>query len=86
MSEMSVWGRPRELAVGSQNDNIVTLFFTQVVSFRASPLFGALAALVGGLSEPAAPIVIPIAAAVVLAKWEYDVYKQSCVLRFLRMR
>ena len=65
--------------------NIITLFFTQVVSFRASPLFGALTALVGGLSGPAAPIVIPIAAAVVLAKWGYDVYKQSCVLRFLRM-
>ncbi|EDR00515.1 uncharacterized protein LACBIDRAFT_334152, partial [Laccaria bicolor S238N-H82] len=44
---------------------------------RASPLFVALTGLVGGLSGPAAPIVIPIAAVVVLAKWGYDVYKQS---------
>lgn len=48
--------------------------------FRASPLLAALAALLGGLSAPAAPIVIPIAATVVLAKWAYDVYKQSALM------
>ncbi|KAG5220767.1 G domain-containing protein [Salix suchowensis] len=40
--------------------------------------------IIGGLSGPAAPIVIPIVATVVFAKWVYDVYKQSApVLRCL---
>ena len=63
-----------------------TLFFTQVVSFKASPLLAALAGVLGGLSSPAAPIIIPIAATVVLGWWAHNVYQQSCVLRFLRMR
>jgi hypothetical protein len=34
---------------------------------------------VGALAGPAAPVVLPIATSVVLAKWVYDVYQQSCV-------
>jgi hypothetical protein len=39
----------------------------------------ALAGIVSTLAGPAAPIVIPIAAAVVIGKWVYDVYEQSAV-------
>jgi hypothetical protein len=38
---------------------------------------GAIAGIVGALSGPAAPIVIPIAGGLVLAKWMYDVYQAS---------
>ncbi|KAL0947982.1 hypothetical protein HGRIS_010608 [Hohenbuehelia grisea] len=47
-------------------------------------LIGTIAGVVGGLSGPAAPIVIPIVASFVFAKWVYDVYQQSrSVLRIL---
>ncbi|KAG8777722.1 hypothetical protein FRC15_011152 [Serendipita sp. 397] len=41
------------------------------------PILAAVAAIVGALSGPAAPIVIPIVGAFVLAKWAYDVYRAS---------
>ncbi|KAG8833472.1 hypothetical protein FRC17_010647 [Serendipita sp. 399] len=40
-------------------------------------LLGAIAGVVGALSGPAAPIVIPIVGGLVLAKWAYDVYDAS---------
>lgn len=54
-------------------------YFLQVVSARASSLLGALTTLIGGLTAPAAPIVLPIVASLFLAKWIYDVYEQSYV-------
>ena len=65
--------------------NFVNLaaYFLQVVSPRAYSLLGALAALIGGLTAPAAPIVLPIVASLFLVKWIYDVYEQSYV--FLSM-
>jgi hypothetical protein len=42
---------------------------------------------VSTLAAPAAPIVIPIAAGVVFAKWLYDVYQNSSVtITWLRSR
>ncbi|KAG8749004.1 hypothetical protein FRC14_001769 [Serendipita sp. 396] len=41
------------------------------------PILAAIAGIVGALSGPAAPIVIPIVGAFVLAKWAYDVYQAS---------
>jgi hypothetical protein len=57
--------------------------FLQVVSARVYSLLGALTALIGGLTAPAAPIVLPIVASLFLVKWLYDVYEQSYV--FLAM-
>jgi hypothetical protein len=39
----------------------------------------AIAGILAAQEEPAAPIVMPIAATVVLAKWIYEVYQASCV-------
>ncbi|EDR01064.1 uncharacterized protein LACBIDRAFT_312663 [Laccaria bicolor S238N-H82] len=47
---------------------------------HAYSLLGALTTLVGGLTAPAAPIVIPIVAGLLLAKWIFDVYKQSALM------
>ena len=58
-------------------------YFLQIVSPRAYPLLGALATLIGGLTAPAAPIVLPIVASPFLVKWIYDVYVPSYV--FLAM-
>lgn len=41
---------------------------------------GAIAGIVSVLAGPAAPIVVPIVAGVVIAKWVYDVYKLSGVV------
>jgi len=41
---------------------------------------GAIAGIVSVLAGPAAPIVVPIVASVVIAKWAYDVYQLSYVL------
>jgi hypothetical protein len=40
-------------------------------------MIGTIAGIVSTLAGPAAPIVIPIAASLVLAKWVYDVYRRS---------
>ncbi|KAF8805972.1 hypothetical protein BYT27DRAFT_6650089 [Phlegmacium glaucopus] len=40
-------------------------------------MVGAIAGIVSVLAGPAAPIVVPIAGCLVLAKWAYDVYQQS---------
>jgi hypothetical protein len=40
-------------------------------------MLGAVAGIVGALSGPAAPIVIPIVGGAVLAKWMFDVYQAS---------
>jgi hypothetical protein len=40
-------------------------------------MLGTIAGIVAALAGPAAPIVLPIAASFVLAKWVYDVYRQS---------
>ncbi|KAG2140671.1 hypothetical protein DEU56DRAFT_288749 [Suillus clintonianus] len=46
------------------------------------PMVGTIAGIVSALSGPAAPIVVPIAAGVVLALWVYDVYQTThAVLR-----
>jgi hypothetical protein len=42
-------------------------------------MVAAIAGIVSALSGPAAPIVVPIAASVVLAKWVHDMYKISYV-------
>jgi hypothetical protein len=42
-------------------------------------IVGTIATVVSALSGPAAPIVIPIVASVVIASWVYDVYKQTYV-------
>lgn len=41
---------------------------------------GAIAGIVSALAGPAAPIVVPIVAGVVIAKWVYDVYQLSGVV------
>ncbi|KAG6826940.1 hypothetical protein H0H92_013836 [Tricholoma furcatifolium] len=47
-------------------------------------LVAGIAGIVTSLSGPAAPIVIPIAAAFVMAKWVYDIYSETtAVLRLL---
>ncbi|KAG2114996.1 hypothetical protein BD769DRAFT_1642260 [Suillus cothurnatus] len=43
-------------------------------------IVGAIAGIVSALSGPAAPIVVPIAAGVVIASWVYEVYQQSSLL------
>ncbi|KAF8805966.1 hypothetical protein BYT27DRAFT_7339503 [Phlegmacium glaucopus] len=40
-------------------------------------MVGAIAGIVSALAGPAAPIVVPIAGCLVLAKWAYDIYQQS---------
>lgn len=40
-------------------------------------LVASLAGILGGLSGPAAPIVLPIVAGLVLAAWVHQVYKQT---------
>ncbi|KAG1847393.1 hypothetical protein F4604DRAFT_1815104 [Suillus subluteus] len=41
---------------------------------------GAIAGIVAVLAGPAAPIVVPIVAGVVIVKWVYDVYQLSCAV------
>jgi hypothetical protein len=58
---------------------------TNFISFNVHSAFGlsivgAIAGIVSALSGPAAPIVVPIAAGVVIASWVYEVYQQSYVL------
>jgi len=58
---------------------------TNFISFNVRSAFGlsivgAIAGIVSALSGPAAPIVVPIAAGVVIASWVYEVYQQSYVL------
>ncbi|KAG6911381.1 hypothetical protein DXG01_016478, partial [Tephrocybe rancida] len=57
------------------------------LAFRVASisLVAGIAGIVGAVSGPAAPIVIPIAAAFVLAKWAYDVYQQTAVVLRLLM-
>ncbi|KAG1869347.1 hypothetical protein DFJ58DRAFT_60635 [Suillus subalutaceus] len=43
-------------------------------------IVGTIATIVSALSGPAAPIVVPIAASVVIASWVYEVYEQTYVL------
>ncbi|KAG1735752.1 uncharacterized protein EDB91DRAFT_552075 [Suillus paluster] len=43
-------------------------------------MVGTIAAIMSALAGPAAPIVVPIAAGVVLAIWVYDVYQVSRVV------
>ena len=54
-------------------------YFLQAVSTRAYSLLGALAALIGGLTAPSAPIVLPIVGSFFQAKWIFNVYRQSYV-------
>ena len=60
------------------------LYFLLVVSARVKSVVGALTELMGGLTSPAAPIVLPLvvlpmAASVLLARWIYDVNERSYV-------
>ncbi|EDR09841.1 uncharacterized protein LACBIDRAFT_293727 [Laccaria bicolor S238N-H82] len=50
---------------------------------HAYSLLGALTMLIGGLTAPAAPIVIPIVASLLLAKWIFDVYKALMLQRLM---
>ncbi|KAG1726783.1 uncharacterized protein EDB91DRAFT_1165595 [Suillus paluster] len=43
-------------------------------------MVGTIAGIMSALAGPAAPIVVPIVAGVVLAVWVHDVYQQSCVV------
>jgi hypothetical protein len=49
-------------------------------------MVAAIAGILTALAAPAAPIVVPIAASVVLAKWIYDVYQASCVPPYFLLR
>ncbi|KAG2137847.1 uncharacterized protein EDB93DRAFT_1253505 [Suillus bovinus] len=42
-------------------------------------IVGTIAGIVSALAGPAAPIVLPIVASVVIAKWVHEVYQQSCL-------
>lgn len=55
--------------------------FYLMIIHRAAGLstVGAVAGILAVLAGPAAPIVLPIVASVVIAKWAYDVYKLSYV-------
>jgi len=44
---------------------------------KTVPIVSAISGAVGGISGPAAPIVIPLAAVFVLAKWVFEVYQNS---------
>jgi hypothetical protein len=48
-----------------------------IISSAGIAMVGAIAGIVSALAGPAAPIVVPIAGCLVLAKWAYDVYQQS---------
>lgn len=41
------------------------------------PMLGALAGIVSALSGPVAPIVIPIAAGILLGIWAFEIYNKS---------
>jgi hypothetical protein len=42
-------------------------------------MVGVITGILAALAGPAAPIVVPIAASVVLVKWIYEVYQATCV-------
>jgi hypothetical protein len=44
-------------------------------------MLGSLAGILAACAGPAVPIVLPIAASLVAAKWAYDVYQQSYVFQ-----
>jgi hypothetical protein len=46
-------------------------------------MVGTIAAIVSAMAGPAAPIVVPIAAGIVLAVWVHDVYQMSYVVLLL---
>lgn len=48
-----------------------------IISSTGLAMVGAIAGIVSSLAGPVAPIVVPIAGCLVLAKWAYDVYQQS---------
>ncbi|EDR01051.1 uncharacterized protein LACBIDRAFT_312614 [Laccaria bicolor S238N-H82] len=51
---------------------------------RAYSLLGGLTALIGGLTSPAAPIVIPIVASLLLAKWIFNVALMlQCLMAYI---
>jgi hypothetical protein len=53
---------------------------SNVHSASGLSIVGIIAAILPILVEPAAPIVVPIAAGVVIAKWVHEVYQRSYVL------
>ena len=46
-------------------------------------MLGSLAGILAACAGPTIPIVLPIAASLVVAKWAYDVYQQSYVFQLL---
>ncbi|KAG2124758.1 hypothetical protein BD769DRAFT_1606884 [Suillus cothurnatus] len=68
-----------ELDVGPTADSNMTLSFGLTI-------VGTIATIVSALSGPAAPIVVPIAASVVIASWVYEVYEESrpALQRFMK--
>ncbi|KAG1869884.1 hypothetical protein F4604DRAFT_1926669 [Suillus subluteus] len=68
-----------ELDVGPPADPNKTLSFGLTI-------VGTIATIVSALSGPAAPIVVPIAASVVIASWVYEVYEQTrpALQRFMK--
>lgn len=68
-----------ELDVGPPTDPNKTLSFGLTI-------VGTIATIVSALSGPAAPIVVPIAASVVIASWVYELYEQTrpALQRFMK--
>ncbi|KAG2064917.1 hypothetical protein BDR04DRAFT_1145644 [Suillus decipiens] len=52
---------------------------TKTITIGLSTVVAVIAGIVSALSGPAAPILVPIAASAVLAKWFYDVYQISVI-------
>ncbi|KAJ8597136.1 hypothetical protein M405DRAFT_928301 [Rhizopogon salebrosus TDB-379] len=72
----------RKLVVkGLEDLHVRTASDPNKVLVASLPLIASIAGTVGALAGPAAPIVLPIAAGLVLAKWVYDVYQQSRVVQ-----
>jgi len=68
----------RDLMIGMVNDLVVRDRPDPNKTLTAGlAMVGTIAGIVSALSGPAAPIVVPIAAGVVIAVWAREVYKQS---------
>lgn len=60
--------------VGEQYDKLAN---PNIMIPASLSMLGSLAGILAACAGPAVPIVLPIAASLVVAKWAYDVYKQS---------
>lgn len=53
------------------------LLLTLVTSSAGASMVGTIAGIVATFGSAAAPIVLPIAGCIVLARWVYEVYQKS---------